>query len=131
MKSTVKYYWPAILWALFIFIMCSVKLSDVPDSPLFFPGFDKLVHCGFFFVIIVFISAGYIRQQSASTLSYKTTALITIIAIVYGGVIEILQHYFFTWRSGEWNDLFADIIGALMAAFSIFITVKALSYDKK
>lgn len=131
MRAVIKYYWPAILWAIFILTMCSIKLGDVSHSSLFFPGFDKLVHCGFFFVIIVFMSAGYIRQQSPHGLSYKTLLLILVISIAYGGLIEILQAYIFTWRSGEWNDLFADIIGALMATFSIFITVKALSYDKK
>jgi VanZ family protein len=131
MGTFIKYYWPALLWALFILIMCTVKLGEISESPLFFPGFDKLVHCGFFFVMIVFIAAGYIRQQSARTLSYKTLLLITIIAVVYGGLIEILQKYIFTWRSGEWNDLFADVIGTLMAAFSIFITINALNYEKK
>jgi len=131
MKAAFKYYWPAILWALFVFIMCSVKLGEVSDSPLFFSGFDKLVHCGFFFVMIVFISAGYIRQQSLRSLSYKVLVLITVLAIAYGGIIELLQLYIFTWRSGEWNDLFADTIGALMASFSIFITVKALNHDKE
>jgi VanZ family protein len=131
MKIAIKYYWPAILWALFVLTMCCVKLGDVSDSPLFFPGFDKLVHCGFFFVMIVFSSAGYIRQQSLSSLSYKALLLITAIIIAYGGLIEVLQTYVFTWRSGEWDDLFADVIGALMAAFSIFITVKSLSHEKK
>ena len=61
----------------------------------------------------------------------KTIAIITVITIAYGGLIEILQKYFFSWRSGEWNDLFADVIGILMAAFSIFIMLKAISYEKK
>ena len=131
MKAAFRYYWPAILWALFILIICSIKLGKVSESPLFFPGFDKLVHCGFFFVMIVFSLTGYIRQQSSGILSYTVVLLITVLIIAYGGIIELLQLYIFTWRSGEWNDLFADTIGALMGAFSIFITIKALSYDKK
>jgi VanZ family protein len=127
MRITLKYYWPAILWALFILIICSIKLGEVSSSPLFFPGFDKLVHCGLCFVLTVFMASGYIRKQTPGALPYNTLLLITVIAIAYGGLIEILQHYFFTWRSGEWNDLFADIIGVLMATFSIFITAKALS----
>jgi VanZ family protein len=119
------------MWALFVLIMCSAKLGKVSDSPLFFPGFDKLVHCGFFFVMVVFTTAAHIRQQSLADLSYKVLLLITVIIVSYGGLIEILQAYVFTWRSGEWNDLFADAVGASMAAFSIFITVKALSYEKK
>lgn len=106
-------------------------MGDVSDSPLFFAGFDKLVHCGFFFLVVVFVSVGYIRQQSQRNFPYKALLLVTIGAIAYGGLIELLQRYIFTWRSGDWNDLFADTVGALMAAFSIFITVNALSYDKK
>ncbi len=131
MKVTLKYYWPAILWALFILILCSIKLGEVSVSPLFFPGFDKLVHCGLFFVMMVFITANYTRRHSPTVLSVKTIAILTVITIIYGGTIEILQKYIFTWRSGEWNDLFADVIGILMAAFSIFITLKAISYEKK
>ena len=131
MKALLKYYKPAILWTLFIFIMCSIKLGKVGDSPLFFPGFDKLVHCGFFFVLVVFYSSGLLRQQSQRSLSYKYTITITATAILYGGLIELLQFTVFTWRSGEWGDLFADAVGAFMGAFSIMITVKAMNYVKK
>lgn len=131
MKPVIRYYWPAILWALFILIMCSVKLGKVSDSPLFFSGFDKLVHCGFFFVMVVFSAAGYIRQQAARILPFGVLLLITTAAVAYGGLIELLQTYVFSWRNGDCSDFFADLIGALMAAFSILVTVKALSYDKK
>lgn len=126
MKPALKYYRPAILWAVFILIICSIKLGAVSKSPLFFAGFDKLVHCGLLFVLTVFMASGYMRSQTPRSLPYKALLAITLIAITFGGMIEILQHYFFTWRSGEWDDLFADTIGTLMAAFSIFITAKAL-----
>ena len=54
MKRLFKYYWPAILWALFILLLCSIKIGEESNLPMFFPGFDKLVHCGFFFVLVVF-----------------------------------------------------------------------------
>ncbi len=131
MKPGIKFYWPAILWALFVLIMCSIKLGSISESPLFFPGFDKLAHCGFFFVLVIFIAASNIKQQSPATLSYKALSAIIIIAIAYGGLIEIFQLYIFTWRSGEWNDLFADTIGTLMGAFGTMVTVKAINYEKK
>ncbi|HEY2583998.1 MAG TPA: VanZ family protein [Mucilaginibacter sp.] len=131
MKTSFKYYRPAILWALFIFMLCSVKLGRISQSPIFFPGFDKLVHCGLFFMLVVLYCYDFIRQQYHQAFSYKKIILITIIAIVYGGVIELLQKFIFTWRSGEWGDLFADSAGACMGAFSIIITVKALRYAKE
>ena len=58
-------------------------------------------------------------------------AVITLAVIIYGGVIELLQLFIFTWRSGEWNDFFADSVGACMGAFSVVLTVKAMQYVKK
>lgn len=130
MKTALKYYWPAILWALFVFILCSIKLGKVSESPTFFPGFDKLVHCGFFFLVIVFTVTGYIRQQDRHGLSYKALLLFVLAAIAYGGLIELLQEYVFTWRDGGWDDLFADCVGTGMGAFAIMITVKAMRYEK-
>jgi VanZ family protein len=98
---------------------------------LFFPGFDKLVHCGFFFVLVVVYCCGLIRQQLSRSLSYKSIIIFTIFAILYGGIIELLQNYVFTWRTGDWADLFADSIGAMMGAFSVSVVVYAMSYDKK
>ena len=126
-----KYYWPAVLWALFVFLMCSIDLHSVPESTTFFPGFDKLVHCGFFFLIVVLISYGLIKQQSALNISYTAIVVVMIAAIIYGGTIELLQKYIFTWRDGDWNDLFADTVGAAMGAFSVSITINGMRYVKK
>jgi len=82
-------------------------------------------------VLVILCSSGLIRQQLHVGLTYKNIVLPVLIAIIYGGTIELLQHYIFTWRSGEWNDLFADTIGACMGTFSIIITIKAMTYVKK
>ena len=105
-------------------------MGGVSNAPMFFPGFDKLVHCGFFFVLVVFWSNGIIRQQNIKFLSYKSAAVILIGSLLYGGLIEILQLTVFTWRSGEWDDLFADMVGAGMAAFSILVIERALGHEK-
>jgi VanZ family protein len=131
MKNLFKYYGPAILWALFVLIMCTIKMGEVGKSKLFFPGFDKLVHCGFMFGLVIFYSFGFIRQQSPPALSYKSIIIIAVTAIAYGGVIELLQLFIFTWRSGEWDDFFADAVGACMGAFSVMLTVKAMEYVKE
>lgn len=130
MNIIFKCFWPAVAWALFIFIMCVIKIDSVSHSPLFFPGFDKLVHCGFFFVQVVLVGYGLIRLLYDPVLTFSQVLLVTVIAIAYGSIIEILQHYLFTWRSGEWDDLFADAVGASMGAFSILVIFKALSYVK-
>jgi len=131
MQPFFKAYWLTILWALFIFVMCTAKLGSVEQSPIFFPGFDKLVHCGFFFVLVVLWACALIIRQNGLFISYKQFIPLAIIAVVYGGVIELLQKYVFTWRDGAWDDLFADGVGAAMGIFSIFTIFKALNYVKK
>ncbi|MDO3627051.1 VanZ family protein [Mucilaginibacter sp. BT774] len=126
MMKLSKYQRPTVLWALFIFIMCSIKIGDnIAHGPLFFPGFDKLVHSGFFFLLVVFWCNGIIRQQNNRLVSYKTAAIVTFISILFGGLIELLQLTFFTWRSGEWPDLFADAAGACMGILGVMIIDRA------
>jgi VanZ family protein len=102
----------------------------VGHSHFFFVGFDKIVHCGLFFVFVIFYSSELMRQQNTRLLSYKYLALAGIVGILFGGTIELLQLAVFTWRNGEWNDLFADTIGVSMAVFSVWKVNRAVSYEK-
>ncbi len=131
MNALLKYQRLTLGWALFILIMCNASLGKIGHSHRFFPGFDKLVHCGFFFVFVVLCVNGYIRQQTNSHIAYKPLLLIMLMAIVFGGAIEILQLTIFTWRSAEWADLFADTVGAGMGLFSTLVTNYAISDVKR
>jgi len=131
MKFLSKGYIAAILWAIIILTLCTIHLGSITKSPLFFAGFDKLVHCGMFFVLVVLMGYGYFTNNSKVGNIFGMLILVTIIAIIFGGIIELLQYYFIPWRSGEWDDLFADTVGALMGSFSILIIFKALNYVKK
>lgn len=131
MNTTFRYYWPTILWTIFIFIMCSIKMGPITHEPMFFPGFDKLVHCGFYFVWVVVYANGFIRKNGLEKLTFGVECIITAVALAYGGLIEILQAYIFTWRSGEWADMFADTVGACMGTFSLLLIIATFKYVKK
>ena len=128
MTAFLKYQKLTLGWALFVLVMCNLKMGELGHSPRFFPGFDKLVHCGFFFMFTALTLQGIARQKGNLTLI--SCVKVFVIAIAFGALIEILQLYIFTWRSGEWNDLFADSVGAGMAAFSSFIIATALDNEE-
>jgi VanZ family protein len=130
MSLQLKYQRPAIWWALFIFILCNISFGSVGKSPMFFPGFDKLVHCGLFFVLSTFMGSGIIRQYGMRHFTLMAAIKVFAVAILYGGIIELLQRYIFTWRSGEWDDLFADSVGAGMAVFGILVALFASVNEK-
>jgi VanZ family protein len=130
MKQLFKYQRPAVWWALFIFVMCSISFGSVAKSHLFFAGFDKLVHCGLFFVFSAFAGSGLIRQYGTRRFTLASGIKVFCFAILYGGLIELVQLYIFTWRSGEWADLFADAVGAGMGVFGILVTLYASANAK-
>lgn len=105
-----------------------MPMGSVGESHLFFPGFDKLVHCGLFFVFTVLAANAHIRSKS--NISISTGLLLFIMAVAFGGLIELLQLYVFTWRDGDWSDLFADSVGAGMATFCILVINSASNYDQ-
>ena len=47
-ENNLKYYGPAILWALFIFVMCTIDLGDVGNRTCFFPVLISLPIAGSF-----------------------------------------------------------------------------------
>lgn len=70
--------------------------ASLPQSNL---HLDKLAHMAAFFGLVF----------PTAALWPRVTAWIGLMAVLYGGAIEIIQPY--TGRSAEWADLLADGIG--------------------
>jgi len=118
MLKTLRYQYLAILWAIFVVVICDVPLSDTGGLGItFFEGFDKLAHTGFFFVLTVLLFYGKIQQQVSYTYRGITLLKILVITVGLGAFIELLQLTVFTYRSADWWDLFADIVGVGMGIF--------------
>jgi VanZ family protein len=129
MTNTLKYQYPAIIWAIIVLILCDMPMST-SGHMRFFEGFDKLVHTGFFFVLTVLLFYGKIKQQLSYTYRPLTIVKILIITVLLGGGIELSQLEFFTYRSAEWWDLFADMVGVGMGIFS-YILLHRTKFNEK
>ena len=121
MLRTLRFQWPAIVWALLVLILCDIPMSEIPGHSRFFEGFDKMVHLGFFFVLTVLLFYGKIRQQNSFEYRFLTIVKIVLINVVLGGGIELLQWKVFTYRSAEWWDFLSDMIGLGMGVFSYLL----------
>ena len=130
MKYMLKYQGATLLWAALIFVLCIIRLGDVDSSTLFFAGFDKLVHCGLFFVLATLMCCGMLKANGNHRLTLAQQILSFLTPIIFGGIIELLQAYIFTRRSGDWGDLFADSIGAAMSIFSMLIVIWSIKDAK-
>ncbi len=131
MLQTIRYQYLAILWAIFVVIMCDIPLSDTSALGFtFFEGFDKLTHTGFFFVLTVLLFYGKIKQQVSYSYRGITLVKIMVITVSLGAFIEVLQLTVFTYRSADWWDLFADLTGVGMGMFS-YIFLHRTRFNEK
>ncbi len=120
MLNTLRHQYLAILWGIFIIVLCSMPLPQV-KSVSFFEGFDKLVHVGVFFVLTAFLFLGTIRQHYTDGFRLISAVKIVSASVIFGGFIEIIQKELFTYRSAELWDFFADVVGIGMAVFSYIL----------
>ena len=109
-----KKYWISILIIAIVLVLCFIKLSDIPvQAPM--PDFDKLVHVlmlGGVAGAIFFDNSYYFRKRvSGKSIIWGSF----VFPIVLGGLIEIGQKYLTTYRSGDWWDFWADIVGIICA----------------
>lgn len=104
----------------FIILILSIMPADLGhDQPsFFFPGIDKLVHGLMYLVFTVVVLQEYSRSYP-----FSTTSLILILSAIltYSVVIEFLQHYFISSRSGELLDVFANLAGILVGLIIVLI----------
>ena len=102
----------AVLWALIIFGLCSTPGRFIPTTSwLELLSFDKWVHASVFFILVSLFILGIILHRQNKNLIY----LIFVLAIAYGGLLEIMQAKVFSERSGDWLDFIANSFGCLMA----------------
>lgn len=103
------------LWALIIFVLCGMPGRDIPHiSLLELLSFDKFVHAGIFFILILLTIRGFIVQTQFNNLKLKAQVSALIICVVYGGLLEIMQGFVFIERSADVYDFIANSTGCVI-----------------
>ena len=114
----IRRYKYSVLVALVIIILSTIPIPEV--KPLEgVPLIDKWVH----FVMYASLSiAMWIDQKNVhQPLSPTFYLLMIVLHSCLGGILELVQAYLTTCRSGEWLDVIADTIGAAIGTVGCFI----------
>lgn len=112
---------PAVAW---LAIMFWLSLTSSPPQISGVLGWDKLLHAGAYGLLCLLIA-----QFLFYALGWACSAACRyagVIALCYGGLLEVLQLLADTGRTAEWGDLLADAVGILIACV-IFRQFVALS----
>jgi len=108
-----RQYWKTILWFVVIFILSTIKVSNVPHSPLFdIPHFDKIIHFSLYYILTSIWLVDHIKtQHNLSNFKF----IIILLSITYGAIMELVQKVLIQNRSGDFFDALANTIGVTLA----------------
>lgn len=122
-----KYSLPALIWALFIGFLCAIPGQDLPQSDWFeLLKFDKFVHASLFGVLVFLMARGF-KKQTSSIFFFKRAGIIALlIAIPYGGILELMQGAFFENRTADIYDFIANSIGSFIGLWWVNKKTQAL-----
>ena len=105
-------FWKTILFSIIILILCLLPSSGVSHSGINIPYFDKILHFGFYFLLsIIFIyDFKFFKKREYK---FRKIIIVFLVCVIFGALIEILQHYLIESRSGDIVDLLADTLGII------------------
>ena len=110
-----QYTWPAFSWAALILILCGIPGTTIPKlSFLEWLRPDKVAHLILFGMQCFLLIRGFSKQKDFQFLKKNAVVIALILSIAYGGIVELMQVYIFTQRSGDIRDALANSLGAFM-----------------
>lgn len=110
----------AMVWAGIIFYLSS---QPVIDTPMLFPGQDKLFHL-IAFGLLGFLLMGAMKTTSSGYLTGQVWFTAALVASY--GVLDEVHQYFVPGRTAEIYDALADATGGLLGAWSMSLLMCAL-----
>lgn len=125
-RNLFNYIW-AVIWGIMMLLLMGMPSDDMPGVS-FFEGFDKMAHCGFFFVFTALLLLGSISPASGNPSKIKTITVTFLIASILAFGTEAIQYYLSTGRQADWWDIFADYVGIGMALFSYILFYRRRIY---
>ena len=109
----------AIGWTVLIAVLCLFKFTNLPSFGV--SGADKYVHFTLHFVFTMLWGLYAWKKQNEMRLN--KIAIIIVISICYGILIEILQETCTTTRHADIFDVLANGTGAIIALI-VFVLIK-------
>lgn len=121
-SHVLRYKFPAVAWALIIFVISSVPSSAMPKLSIL--AYDKAIHAIIFFIFGLLVYYALEPQHVVPTFYWQRSLVALVIVIAYGGLDEFHQH-FVPGRTPDVYDALADAIGGVASAVAWFIYAQA------
>ena len=122
--SFIRKFWISIAFCIVIVVLCFMNTEPLPKVPM--TNSDKVVHLLMFLAlsgVVFFDNTRYLRRTIGCRWLFGGSFLFPVLV---GGLIEIGQTLFTTYRSGDWWDFLFDTIGAMVGFLTCFLINRRL-----
>jgi len=111
-------FFTAVIWLLLVTVLLCLSGTELPKiNWLDKIWFDKWVHMGLFLVLVITWCSYFSKKLPPEAFLQKIFLLVTVCAIAYGILMELVQHFFIPFRSFDAGDIIADGVGSLVGFF--------------
>lgn len=108
---------PALAWAALIAFLCLTPATSLPTWDwVDLISFDKFVHAVMFGTLTWLLARGLRRRPNNTFSDGRLLAMAGAFSFLYGASMEVLQEIPGLGRQGDWVDLTANTIGAVVGA---------------
>ena len=111
-----------LLLAIVIVLLSLLPIPDV-KMPVQVPLADKWTHMVMYGVLTLAIWMDYKRSHKKYN-AWRLLILAFLAPIAMGGILELMQAYLTTCRSGEWLDFVANTIGVCLGSILGILIMK-------
>jgi len=119
LKDHKFFFAAAIFWLLIVTLLLSLPGTEFPKiSWLNKIWIDKWVHF-FMFGILVILWCNAFRGKQKKERFRKIFTRISVLSLMYGVVMELVQHFFISFRSFDLMDIVADGVGCMAGFFLV------------
>ena len=106
---------PGIIWLIISTVLLCLPGSAFPrETWLDKIWFDKWVHIGLFSIMVTLWCWAYSDRYTAKSKTRNFFILLSVIWLVYGAVMEVIQGQFIPNRDFELGDIGADGVGSFL-----------------
>lgn len=112
-------FWKSITITFLVLLLSFATMSPV-ESVMVFVWSDKLVHVVLYFLLTMVVLYDVIQRVDGKS-EKKRVVWGIFFTISIGGITELFQTLFFYPRQGDWFDFLSNIIGVLIAWYTMVL----------
>lgn len=115
------FLYAALFWTGIILFFCLINSNELKEISI--PNFDKVIHVFFHFVFTALWFLFFKKKLEGSN-NFRPLVVSIVLSFFFGIIIELLQQFLTTTRTGDIFDIVANLFGAVLAVVSVILLNK-------